>query len=108
MARSAYALLNAEHEAAVEAVLEVTTPHVAGMIEILVDIAHNGKRDTVKLKAASKVIELHLQALNQQKSAANDPNAGRVVVIQSATLDQIEALQRGASHALPADAEPTE
>jgi hypothetical protein len=87
---------NEQVKAALTNLLDLTSPHLADMVAILARLARDSRRDNMREKAASRIIELHLIAAGQQQKADSDKNGGgRVVVIQSQTLDEVEALQRG-------------
>lgn len=75
---------------AFEPLADLTAPFIAEMVGVLVNIARRGKREAMREKAASRVIELHL--LGQGQHAGNSVTGGRVLVIQAEQLDRVEAV----------------
>lgn len=89
--------LSPKERAAIFAPLtELTAPHLAEMVDILVRLARHTRREPLKERAASRVIELHLLASGQQAEADAKLTTGRVVVIAPAQLDRVEAAHRAA------------
>lgn len=91
--------LTARERDALGPLLDLTTPHLEEMVNVLVHLARTARTQELRHKAAARVIELHLLATSQEQAAGKDQN--RVVVIQAAQLDAIEAAHRGA---IPAEA----
>lgn len=98
MRPKAYNLTPKERDA-LSPLLDLTTPHLAEMVEVLVTLARTARQPHLREKAASRVIELHLLANSQANAGGKDQ--GRMVVIHASQLDAIEAAHR---KAIPAEA----
>lgn len=95
--RGKYALSPSERDA-LGPLIDLTTPHLEEMVNVLVHLARSARTQSLREKAASRVIELHLMATQAQANGKGD--GGRVVIVQAAQLDAIEAAHR---KAIPAE-----
>lgn len=93
MGKAQHPSLTAAQRAALAPLTDFTAPHLGEMIGVLVALARSARKDALKERAASRVIELHLMALGQADLAMRGGEA-RIVVIQPEQLDRVEAAHR--------------
>lgn len=79
--------------------LALTGPHIPEMIEVLVRLARTARTPTLRERAASRIIELHLLANSQ--AAEQEKTAGRMLVVAASQLDAVEAAHRKVLNAEP-------
>lgn len=83
--------------AALAKILELTEPHVPEMIDVLVKLARTSKREPVRARAASKLLELHMLASAAAAGDGkrdDDETPPKVIYVTEDQIKRLSEIQR--------------